>query len=1317
MLSPRTAPLPPSPAPKTRLRSQTMTSPAPPASRSPTFIRTYQQPVGTGSQRRREGQSGGHPRSRSQGDVALGSSGSGIGKGKRRAVFCDVVVDELELDEAGECIYPSVAGGFVNSLGTPVHLPEAGPSQPPPLRPMTPGKPPKVDLDKVRQNLHELWVTEQSYLRKVKSLLQDYAVPLRSFSKKRETAIIPQFEANHLFINIEQLVPIAEAFEHDLRRVVEQLQRDKTRLPSGFGEVILSHVERMEPFKKWLANVGASEAIRRELDQRNGSFREFVERTQVHSRESAQTTGGFKEFLAEPFQRVSRYRLMIDPIIHHLPQDDENVEPLQIAAGILTEICSMRIDNETRRAAIFWSLRETIDGFPDAMMAYDRQFIDCIDVEEVIEVAEARPTALRCTLFLFNDILLIAKRPASDKSGKVHAGLDDVDRLIGLFQTSHLSSAQANRLGSPKKLKPRVLGFRGLVDLSTVVAVDLGPSEFGLVFDQPPMDQSERWCGRPARKFIVANTYAPDVKRAEKEVWLNKMAETVLHGKLRMGARAAMRSKRIWADGGSTDSMEVYWSVWDRRTWEGLRGAQKGKLVLQLDEDGEAAALGSGGDGRPLVFARAIFLEQDRCRFEVWSADSGTNTAETISVDRVAPAVAEVGMSYGLYSFPTVQPLTLTTSRTRPRSGLLSAALDVFGGGSSLKRGHSLTSKTSSGTTTTAETPNLGASMSPRPTTPLSPFGSLSFRASAHPPQRRPVEKKSAPDLYGRASSRMSAMFDSPMQDDGGLSENDADLAELRPRGTLDRGSRRSRRSLSLPPPPHARFDSPTPSPNRTPRSITPFEDDGDLSIEPDTTMDASFDASAFEPSCLAPAWPMPQEFEAPTTSPIAYRPPSSQTRRRMIGPRDMRPPPSAGEPAAASPLHLPFAMQHSPSPQRRAQTSTSTATYQSSPSHSETDGVRENTPPSSSSVVSKRPRPPVEASPRPTPAKKVASLADAGSAPRAPSSLGQPQSTSSRVPSGSLAQRRIPSGAHIKIRSRRVTSAASTIRGPPTPPKKEEVADVFSSPAEQPAKRGELDVDMGEPDDISPFRQLRTHIDELRLKLAREVANKENERIVSPTSISRSPHTRNVFAKSMIGDPSSPSSNHTFSSLSEARPKPHNIDLQVLSRWVRTLDDLVGACEAALPAAPSPAEPTGDGPSAIEFEMLEQERDLIAADLEAIKDEVLSLVDEGIALKKALEAAQTENGKLRQAYGDIVQEADVLLAEFNVALETVTASAQAEPDATGEYVELTNDLQRAVSQRFQAERDLREYKRAMQVELDEKAEWGRLLREHGLLP
>ena len=76
---------------------------------------------------------------------------------------------------------------------------------------------------------------------------QDYAVPLRSFARKRETAIIPQFEASHLFINIEQLVPIAEGFEKDLRLIDEDMRRDRSRLPPRFGETILSHVSLFSP--------------------------------------------------------------------------------------------------------------------------------------------------------------------------------------------------------------------------------------------------------------------------------------------------------------------------------------------------------------------------------------------------------------------------------------------------------------------------------------------------------------------------------------------------------------------------------------------------------------------------------------------------------------------------------------------------------------------------------------------------------------------------------------------------------------------------------------------------------------------------------------------------------------------------------------------------------------------------------------------------------------------------------------------------------------------------------------------------------------
>ncbi|BGP13295.1 hypothetical protein JCM10213v2_001214 [Rhodosporidiobolus nylandii] len=1238
---------------------------------------------------------------------------------------------------------------FLDSLGTPIQLPESGPSDPQPSRPTTPGKTTRVDYEKARQNLHELCVTEENYVRKLASLHKDYAVPLRTFSKKRETAIIPAFEATHLFGNLDELVPVAEGFARDLRDVAVQLRKDKTRLPARFGEVVLRHVERMQPYKKWLATSAAAEAIRQNLEKTNSSFREFVERTQVFSREAAQATGGFKEFLAEPFQRISRYRLMLDPIIAHLPPDDENVEPLQIAVGILTDICTMQVDEATKKAAVFWSLKETIDGFPDQMVGSDRQFVACIDADEIIEIVDRRPTVLRCTLFLFNDTLLIAKRPSGDEPGKSHAGLNDLSRVVDLYQTSHLSSSQANLLGSPKKLRKGVLGYRGHVLLSDVVAVDLGsgsssPSssssaspEFGLIFDNPPMDQSERWCGRPARKFVVsADTYAPDVRRPEKEVWLNKVSEAVLQAKLKSGARVAIKGKRIWEDGAASDSTEVHWAVWDRRTWENTVGEQRGKLALYLAEDGISAAFTAPRVGRPVVSARATFLPSGLFK----SSDISSDNADTINLDRIAGAVAELGFSYGLFAFPALRPLSLAERPTRPRSNLLSAALDVLSGGTSLKRGNSMTSKASSAATTTVGTPNLSGpvspglgalfsgSRSPRQQQPdQQPFASLSQST------RIPLTKKSAPDLYGSISHRAPAgprSVASPyvgMDDDTG--EESEDVVVGIPSGPSRNRRAAGRRSLSLPAPPQARFNSPSLAPSlqhaqpdsapcdepyeqeqpyQEAHSIEqPYGDEPYPVPEPSPMMDAP-----------EPSWHLPLDADGPMSSPMAYRPQVGSTRRRMIGPRDMRPPPAGSAETSfgcSSPAQLPFARSRSPTPQRRQHASTDAeVNYQSSPSLSDLARPGDS---GSQPGSSKRSRPPVELSPRPTPAKKkVAALGGPG-----------------RKQSGSLAggEKRIPSSSsasRIHIRSRRVTSGA-TIRGPPSPPKPVDEADVFSSPS-TPGKlqRKSIaepdldDVEMQGADDLPPLERLRHHINFLQLKVAREYANKENGRIASPTALSRSPHTRNVFAKT-LGDPSfsSPGASLSrpspFSTFSEPRSSTvdHNIDLAVLSRWIRKLPELVDACEALANEKPPTPEPS-DG-SELEVAMLEQERDLLAADLAALKEEVNTLVDNETSVRQALEASQADNAKLRQAYGDIVQEADNLLTDLNLALEAVTQAAQAEPDATGEYVELTSHLQQAVSARFQAEHDLRRYRREVQAELEEKARWGELLRQHGLLP
>lgn len=74
------------------------------------------------------------------------------------------------------------------------------------------------------------------------------------------------------------------------------------------------------------------------------------------------------------------------------------------------------------------------------------------------------PPTLPCTLFLFDDRLMIVKRTSSGASGRVLAGLDKIDKL-----------AKAGILGGTG-LKKGGMSCKGVLDVTDVVATDAGGS-------------------------------------------------------------------------------------------------------------------------------------------------------------------------------------------------------------------------------------------------------------------------------------------------------------------------------------------------------------------------------------------------------------------------------------------------------------------------------------------------------------------------------------------------------------------------------------------------------------------------------------------------------------------------------------------------------------------------------------------------------------------------------------------------------------------------------------------------------------------------
>lgn len=184
---------------------------------------------------------------------------------------------------------------------------------------------------------------------------------------------------------------------------------------------------------------------------------------------------GLRELLMEPVQRIPRYTLMFRTMLKHMGATDPQRARLQEADEIASRIALAEADDHTKRAATLYSLAGAIDDFPVALVSNSRHLLACIDVQDVIApdpfmaVSSSGPAAalvLHCTLFLFDDKLVIVKRPA-EKSGRTLAGLDVVER-------------PARGGAQVKSARKSGLVSKGVVDITDVVATDVGGA--GLLF-------------------------------------------------------------------------------------------------------------------------------------------------------------------------------------------------------------------------------------------------------------------------------------------------------------------------------------------------------------------------------------------------------------------------------------------------------------------------------------------------------------------------------------------------------------------------------------------------------------------------------------------------------------------------------------------------------------------------------------------------------------------------------------------------------------------------------------------------------------------
>jgi hypothetical protein len=135
-----------------------------------------------------------------------------------------------------------------------------------------------MDPEALAAVINELVTSERSYIRRLQILKNDYADPLRRFARNKDTAIIPVYQANTLFGNIDNILPVNETFLTDLEKMIAP---NGPQTVGGVGDVALKHFKHLrgfEHYKQYYSKREEAQAIfEKEVSKRSSRFASYID--------------------------------------------------------------------------------------------------------------------------------------------------------------------------------------------------------------------------------------------------------------------------------------------------------------------------------------------------------------------------------------------------------------------------------------------------------------------------------------------------------------------------------------------------------------------------------------------------------------------------------------------------------------------------------------------------------------------------------------------------------------------------------------------------------------------------------------------------------------------------------------------------------------------------------------------------------------------------------------------------------------------------------------------------------------------------------
>ncbi|KAI9278409.1 Dbl homology domain-containing protein [Phascolomyces articulosus] len=348
-----------------------------------------------------------------------------------------------------------------------------------------------VKNDKRRDNLiSEFIVTEDNYVASLRAFITSIVHPIRMRARDKQKRILGPYECGKVFMNIEQILQVNEAFRLDLARYQSTSSNNNNNTatsgtgneadPSSqqqqqldFGEICLIHLRRFVGcYHKFLLGVENAQTFNTKEQKDNPTYDAYLDK--IKGTMGNQTV---YDYLALPGQRVGRYTMFLKELMKHTTDDHPDLPSLTEALKTAEEIANMSEDYHTKLIKIFHNMLQSIQHCPASLLSQQRSLICHLDASE-LDPQTLRP-AHPVTLFLFTDKLMVVRRPSYVSDGLELCGLDhERDKTTGML------SLLVRKAESSSKRLDRKLKFRGWISLNDIEIHDGAaelPTSFTLV--------------------------------------------------------------------------------------------------------------------------------------------------------------------------------------------------------------------------------------------------------------------------------------------------------------------------------------------------------------------------------------------------------------------------------------------------------------------------------------------------------------------------------------------------------------------------------------------------------------------------------------------------------------------------------------------------------------------------------------------------------------------------------------------------------------------------------------------------------------------